>query len=69
MVEAVSAAQAMGKSRRIARACEIKPRGRRILAARRESLRIFGEAKFDQVLLGAPAKRSRLSRLEHVFDL
>ncbi len=75
MVEAVSAAARTGKCRHAARAGEIKPQeGRilegRILAVRRACVREVGETNIAQSLFWcAPAKRIRISRLEHVFDL
>jgi len=70
MVEAVSAAARAGKCRHAARAGEIKPREGRILAVRRACVPEVGETNLAQSLFGcAPAKRIRISRLEHVFDL
>jgi len=75
MVEAVSAAARTGKCRHAARAGEIKPQeGRilegRILAVRRACVRGVGETNIAQSPFWcAPAKRIRISRLEHVFDL
>ncbi len=75
MVEAVSAAARTGKCRHAARAGEIKPQeGRilegRILAVRRACVREVGETNIAQSPFWcAPAKRIRISRLEHVFDL
>jgi len=75
MVEAVSAAARAGKCRQAARAGEIKPQeGRilegRILAVRRACVREVGEMNIAQSPFWcAPAKRIRISRLEHVFDL
>jgi len=70
MVEAVSAAARMGKCRHAARAGEIKPQEGRILAVRRACVREVGETNIAQSLFWcAPAKRIRISRLEHVFDL
>ena len=70
MVEAVSAAEGTGKCRHAARAGEIKPQEGRILAVRRTCVREVGEANLAQSLFRcASAKRMRISRLEHVFDL
>jgi hypothetical protein len=70
MVEAVSAAGRTGQCRHAARAGEIRPQEGRILAVRRTCVPEVGETTLAQSLFWcAPAKRIRISRLEHVFDL
>jgi len=69
MVETVVAAGTAGKCRHAARPGESEPRERRTPALR-ASRRALGDASVAQSLFCcAPAKRIRISRLEHVFDL
>jgi hypothetical protein len=70
LVEAVSTAGRTGKRRLIARAGKMKRPASGVLAPVRAPLREIGEADVAQIpFCCAPAKRIRISRLEHIFDL